>query len=129
MLGVMFTGFAAIALITSGLAKISFGLDLSIGVIAAAWWPSRAPCLILGRYRWLDRMVKVLVLVLFVSTLFATAASLPLIDWRAADVFTPEVLNRPALLFLAAWWGGCQRRLRLASGSRYGCWKRKRARP
>lgn len=102
MLGVMFTGFAAIALITSGLAKISFGLDLSIGLIAAALVAFTGACLILGRYRWLDRMVKVLVLVLFVSTLVATAAALPLIDWRAADVLTPAVLNMPALLFLAA---------------------------
>ena len=99
---VMFTGFAAVVLVTSGLAVISFELELPIAAVAAAICVFSGACLAAGRYRWLDRVTKVLLVILFISTLVATALSLPLIDWRQADVFTPDILNRPTILFLAA---------------------------
>ena len=102
VLCVMFTGFAAVVLVTSGLAVISFGLELPLGAVAAGVCIISGACLVLGQYRWLDRVTKVLLLILFVSTLVATTLALPLLDWQQADIFTPEVLNRPSLLFLAA---------------------------
>ena len=98
----MFIGFAAVLLVTSGLAKISLGLDAPLAVIAACLAVFTGACLIAGQYRWMDKMVKGLLLILFASTIIATALSAPLIDWRQTDVFTPDVLNRSSLLFLAA---------------------------
>ena len=98
----MFIGFAAVLLVTSGLAKISLGLDAPLAVIAVCLAVFTGACLIAGQYRWMDKMVKGLLLILFASTIIATALSAPLIDWRQTDVFTPDVLNRSSLLFLAA---------------------------
>ena len=99
---VMFTGFAAVVLVTSGLAVISFDLDLPIPVVAAGICVFSGACLAAGQYRWLDSVTKVLLLVLFISTLAATALSAPLIEWGQADILTPDVLNRSSVLFLAA---------------------------
>ncbi len=99
---VMFTGFAAVLMVTSGLAVISFDLDLPIPVVAACISVFSGACLVAGRYRWMDGIVKVLLLILFISTLTATALSLPLIEWQQTDILTPDILNRSSLLFLAA---------------------------
>ena len=102
VLCVMFTGFAAVVLVTSGLAVISFGLELPIGVVAAGICVFSGVCLVAGQYRWLDRATKVLLLTLFACTLAATTLSLPLLDWKQADILAPDVLNRSSALFLAA---------------------------
>ena len=98
----MFTGFAAVLLVTSGLAVISFGLDLPIGLVAACLCIFSGACLVAGQYRWMDSVIKVLLLVLLISTLMATALSVPLVEWQQTDILTPDVLNRSSLLFLAA---------------------------
>ena len=99
---VMFTGFAAVVLVTSGLAVISFDLEMPIAAVAACICIFSGACLVAGQYRWLDGITKVLLLILFISTLAATALALPLIDWGQADILTPDVFNRPSVLFLAA---------------------------
>ena len=99
---VMFTGFAAVVLVTSGLAVISFDLDLPLAVVAAGICIFSGACLVAGQYRWLDSITKVLLLILVISTLAATALSAPLIEWKQADILTPDVLNRSSVLFLAA---------------------------
>ena len=98
----MFTGFAAVLLVTSGLAVISFGPDLPIGLVAACLCIFSGICLALGQYRWMDGIIKVLLIILFISTLVATALSVPLIEWQQADILTPDIANRASLLFLAA---------------------------
>ena len=98
----MFTGFAAVLLVTSGLAVISFGVDLPIALVAACLCVFSGACLMVGQYRWLDGIIKVLLIILLISTLAATALSVPLIEWRQTDVLTPDILNRSSLLFLAA---------------------------
>ena len=99
---VMFTGFSAVVLVTSGLAVISFDLDLPLAVVAAGICIFSGACLVAGQYRWLDGITKVLLIILFISTLAATALSAPMIEWRDADILTPDVLNRSSVLFLAA---------------------------
>ncbi len=98
----MFTGFAAVLLVTSGLAVISFGLDLPIGLVAACLCIFSGACLVAGQYRWMDSVIKVLLLLLLISTLMATMLSVPLVEWQQTDILTPDVLNRSSLLFLAA---------------------------
>ena len=98
----MFTGFAAVLLVTSGLAVTSFGLDLPIALVAACLCIFSGACLVAGKYRWMDGIIKVLLIILLISTLAATALSVPLIGWRQSDILTPDILNRSSLLFLAA---------------------------
>lgn len=98
----MFTGFAAVLLVTSGLAVISFGLDLPIGLVAGCLCVFSGTCLAVGQYRWMDGIIKVLLIILLISTLVATALSVPLIEWKQIDVLTPEISSRSTLLFLAA---------------------------
>ncbi|MCY4364424.1 MAG: divalent metal cation transporter [Gammaproteobacteria bacterium] len=98
----MFTGFAAVLLVTSGLAVISFGPDLPIGLVAACLCVFSGTCLVVGQYRWMDGVIKVLLIALLLSTLVATALSVPLIEWQQADILTPDIANRASLLFLAA---------------------------
>ena len=99
---VMFTGFAAVLLVTSGLAVISFNLDLPVVFVAACICVFSGTCLVVGQYRWMDSIVKILLIVLFISTLTATALSVPLFEWKQTDILTPDILNRSSLLFLAA---------------------------
>ena len=99
---VMFTGFAAVLMVTSGLAVISFDLDLPVVFVAACICVFSGTCLVAGQYRWMDGIVKILLIVLFISTLTATALSVPLFEWKQTDILTPDILNRSSLLFLAA---------------------------
>lgn len=78
----MFTVEAAVAVVTAGLAKTTFGLPgspqlLTLGLIVAC-----GAILAVGQFRWLDRVIKVTVALLTVSTLVATVVALPRIDWR-----------------------------------------------
>ena len=98
----MFTGFSAVLLVTSGLAVISFGLDLPTALVAACLCVFSGTCLAVGQYRWMDSIIKVLLIILFISTLVATALSVPLIEWQQTDILTPDIANRASLLFLAA---------------------------
>ncbi len=99
---VMFTGFAAVLLVTSGLAVISFDLDLPVAFVAACICVFSGACLVVGQYRWLDGIVKIVLIVLFISTLTATALAVPLFEWQHTDLLTPDIVNRSSLLFLAA---------------------------
>ena len=98
----MFTGFAAVLLVTSGLAVISFGLDMPTALVAACLCIFSGTCLALGQYRWMDGIIKVLLIILLLSTLVATALSVPLIGWQQTDILTPDIATRSSLLFLAA---------------------------
>ena len=98
----MFTGFAAVLLVTSGLAKISFDLDLPLAVTAAGLATISGACLVAGRYRLLDGTIKVLLLILFISTITATFLAAPMIDWEQTDILTPDIVNKSSLLFLVA---------------------------
>ena len=81
--GTMFAAIPAVTLVTAGLATATFGiaaepLTVSTLIIAAC-----CGVLILGGYRWLTRFVKLLMLVLAVSTAIATALVLPQVDWAS----------------------------------------------
>ena len=98
----MFTGFAAVLLVTSGLAVISFGLDLPLALVAACLCIFSGACLVVGQYKWMDGIIKVLLIILLISTLAATALSVSLIEWQQTDILTPDISKRSSLLFLAA---------------------------
>ena len=75
--GTMFAVEAAVTLVTAGLAKFLFGTDLSVVWIAAILLGSCTAILAVGRYRWLERVGKVVVSLLAICTIAATLVALP----------------------------------------------------
>lgn len=67
----MFTIQTAVTIVTAGLAVQLFGLDWDIAVWSVVITLFCAAILALGRYKLLDNLMKVIILVLTVSTLFA----------------------------------------------------------
>jgi len=76
-LGTMFTVQAAVTLVTAGLFSHLLGLRPAPVLYSALLLGLCAALLAVGRYRWLDRISKAVVVVLAVSTLLATALALP----------------------------------------------------
>lgn len=70
-LGTMFTVLAAVTLVTSGLAGALFGTSLSLVTRAVILLAVTSLILVVGRFSALDRLVKVIVVIMAVSTLAA----------------------------------------------------------
>ncbi len=99
----MFTVQAAITLVTAALAISALGIPASPLVVSIGLSAMCAGLLAIGRYRILDRLTKVLVAILTVSTLAATALVLPRVDWSTLGVVPVTLLSDPkAALFVAA---------------------------
>jgi len=96
-----FAAMAAVTLVTAGLAKEVFGLAtdpllLSSLILCLCW-----VILAIGRFRLLDRLIKILMVILAVSTLVATVMVLPNIQWSTFALL-PRSLGESDMLFLAA---------------------------
>lgn len=100
-IGTMFTVQAAVTLVTAGLAKELLGLALSPLQISAVVLALCAGLLATGGYRWLDRVGKVVVSTLALSTVVATALVLPRVDWGGAS-FWPTAISGADVAFMAA---------------------------
>ncbi len=102
-LGTMFTVQAAVTVVTAGLAKFIFGVDVSPITLSAGLLVICAGLLAIGQYAWLDRIIKVVVAVLTVSTLAAAALVVPQVDWAAARWWpAAEHWSGKHILFMAA---------------------------
>ena len=102
-LGTMFAVQAAVTMVTAGLLKAWLGLAASPVTLCLILLLVCAAILGVGRYHWLDRVTKVLVLLFTIATIVATIAAIPRIDWAGATVVLPlSALDRPTLMFLAA---------------------------
>ena len=101
----VFTSFIAIAALSSGTAVIAgnaFHLSYSPVQIAIVLLVVNAVILGIGRYHWLDIIMKVFILILSLSTIAATLITLPIIDWsRAVQQFPPE-MSKTAVIFIVA---------------------------
>jgi Mn2+/Fe2+ NRAMP family transporter len=109
-LGTMFTVQAVVTLVTAALGTAALGWTEPVLGISSMFWFSLgltvvcAGLLLVGHYRWLDRIVKVVVAILTLSTVSATLLVLPEIRWAemsflpSADLFRDPV----TLLFLVA---------------------------
>ncbi len=99
------TSFIVVAAVVSGTAVIAanaFYLPFNPVQIATCLLLLNIVILSVGRYRWLDIVMKVFVLLLTVTTLIATIQTLPIIDWsRAIEVFPPG-LDKAAIIFTVA---------------------------
>ena len=102
-LGTMFTVLAAVTFVTAGLAIHVVGVSwsplwTSVGLLVAC-----AAFLLIGHYRWLDRITKVLVAVLTLSTVVAAVLALPKIDWSQQSLMPPlAAIDAKTLFFIAA---------------------------
>jgi Mn2+/Fe2+ NRAMP family transporter len=101
-LGTMFTVQAAVTFTTAGLAIAGLGLKTNAVLVAAALIAVSSLMLAIGRYQWLDRVIKALVAVLTISTVLATALALPRIDWSGTWILRAEQFDTKTILFLAA---------------------------
>ena len=112
----MFAGLAAVSLVTAGLAQLSFGLAAKPQVIACGLIVLCSVIIVAGRYHWLDLLIKLLMVILTVSTVIATFIAVPLIDWSepqrlltieltpALWLFTATLIGwMPAPLDVAVW--------------------------
>ena len=106
----MFTIQAAVTVVTAALGVALLGLPPTIGGVESRR-PARrgssrrsAPrCCLVGHYRWLDRIIKVVVVVLTVSTLSATILVLPKVDWSSFRLVpSADLLTSGHLVFVAA---------------------------
>lgn len=101
-LSTVFVACAANLLITSGLVKVALGLDLGIFPIAVICSAAGMALLVIGHYRWLDWVIKVLVIFLTLCTIVATFISWPMIDFSVSGRLFPEHFDIATILFIAA---------------------------
>ncbi len=101
-LGTMFTVQAAVTVVTAGLAISTLGLPKDPVLVSGGLLLLCGGLLAVGRYQWLDRVTKVLVALLTLSTLAATIMVLPRVDFGTLVDFGPLRADPKALFFVAA---------------------------
>jgi len=102
-LGTMFTVQAAVTLVTAALAKVALGLSASMISLSVILTLLCGVILRGGQYPGLDRIMKVVVAVLTLTTVSATLLALPKLSGPALSV-VPDFsgMDRRTLFFLAA---------------------------
>jgi Mn2+/Fe2+ NRAMP family transporter len=96
----------AIVLFTGFLFRYVFGLDWSLPVVATVVIAVCGGVLILGRFRGLDLAIKLVIVLLSVSTLMAAAVALPRIDARTLvpwPLTEGSTVAFPFILALVGW--------------------------
>jgi Mn2+/Fe2+ NRAMP family transporter len=101
-LGTMFAAVPAVTLITAGLAKVAFGLDMGTMALSTIILAGCMLILTTGGYHLLDRIAKVLMVFLAVATLVATALVIPKIDWAASGGLIPRDIGKADVFFMVA---------------------------
>jgi Mn2+/Fe2+ NRAMP family transporter len=96
----MFTGLAAVTLVTAGIAKASFGLSLSPVIISAFILVAGMLLLTIGQFHWLDITIKILVVIMACSTLVATSFAIPNINWELSATLLPEKFDILTIMFI-----------------------------
>ncbi len=87
--GTMFTVQAVVTVVTAAIGAALLGWSGSGAVLQLTIVLTliSAVLLFVGRYRWLDRVIKVMVPIFTLSTLTATALVLPRVDWASIRFF------------------------------------------
>ena len=92
-------------IITAGIAQAFLDLSASPAVISVFISFITAALLISGRYHWLDLIMKLLMLVLSVTTIIAAVMIIPYIDWQYSWKLYPDNFDMRTILFTAALFG------------------------
>lgn len=100
ILSAMFTGVAAVTLVTAGIAKVSFGLTVSPVFISACILIAAMLLLMIGQFHWFDITIKVMVVIMACSTLAATFFAVPNIDWTVSAALLPERFDLLTIMFI-----------------------------
>lgn len=101
-LGTMFSVQAGVTVVTAALAS-ALGLGANPVVISGVILALCAAILAVGKFKWLDRIVKVLVAIFTVTTVLATLLVLPKISWGEIPFWiAPADFDLKTTLFLAA---------------------------
>jgi len=98
----MFTVQAAVTVVTAGLAIATLGLSVGPLVVSFGIIVVCAILLTAGKYRLLDRVTKVLVAVLTVATLTATALAFTSMEWSASSLVELPDLDKRTVFFVVA---------------------------
>ena len=104
-IGTMFTVMAAVTVVTAGLAKTllaALGVKFSIIVLCAIVLAICGTICGVGDFRWLDRVMKVVVVTLTVATLEATVLILKDVNFSGPWWPTDEMWDAKTILFIAA---------------------------
>lgn len=101
-LGTMFAAVPAVTLLTAGLTKVAFGLQMDTMSISVIILAICALILMTGGYHLLDRLVKWLMVFLSIATLLATALIIPKIHWAAAGWIIPKGMVSADVFFIVA---------------------------
>lgn len=101
-LGTMFAAIPAVTLVTAGLAQTVFGIQTDTLVVCAFILVLSSVFLIVGGYPALDRIVKVVMALLVICTLAATALVIPKINWALSGSIVPPPITKTNVLFIAA---------------------------
>jgi len=96
----MFTVQATVTLVTAGLTMALFGFEASPLLVSGVILGICAALVGTGGYKVLDKAVKVIVALLSISTLLATALVLPRVAW-ATESYWPSGLSAVDVLFAA----------------------------
>lgn len=99
-IGTSFTILAAVTMVTAAVVRTSLGLEgVSVVAIAAGLLVLSALTVACGGFRWLDALLKVLMVLLLAATLVAAGSALPRMEWAAA-LIVPAGLGLAALPFV-----------------------------
>jgi Mn2+/Fe2+ NRAMP family transporter len=99
---VAFFGISAISLVVAGLVKSTLGLSLDAALLGSFILIVTATILIIGHYRWLERITMVLIIFIAATTFFAAAMVLPDINWDLGSSESFGSIDFAGLLFIAA---------------------------
>jgi len=98
---------SAIVLLTSFLLRMAFGLDLSMAVLSGIVCVVCGIMLFAGRYRILDILIKLILVLLSISTLIAAGVTLPRADFSTIALLPPiggaDGIGFAFLLALVGW--------------------------
>ena len=92
---------AAIAAGTAGVLMAVTGIDLPVPIVGAGLMVLAGGLLLFGGYDWLDKINRVLLAFLVISTLITTVIVLPRVEWGTLTEFT-WVMDPVAILFVIA---------------------------
>ena len=101
-LGTMFAAVPAVTLLTAGLSKVAFGLQLDTMSISVIILAGCMVILIAGGYHLLDRLVKILMVFLAIATVVATALVIPKINWATSGGLMPTHITKTDVFFMVA---------------------------
>ena len=96
---------SALALMAAGLIKVVFSISLAAQTIALGLIVCTSVMLVVGHYKTLERLTKVLIILMVVCTLVATMMILPEVHWGQSMTLFSSELDIASLLFIAALMG------------------------